>query len=290
MPPSGKPAGSDPARVPLVFLDGIGCDGYVWKYLARDLALHHPIVHLHYRGHGGSPAPADRTRVTIEDLADDVDQMMTAAFGDRNLGAVLCGHSMGVQVALETARRHPERARGLGLMCGSYGHPLRTFHGQRTLEQILPLLQFVVGRVPGIASAIWQTLLPTEMAFEIATRLEINGELVRRRDFYPYLEHMARIDVRLFVDMLAAAGKHTAKEFLPTIDLPTLIVGGERDNFTPASLAKEMHALIVDSEIMIVEDGSHTAPIERPREVNAQVADFLARHFDLAAAAAAETR
>ncbi len=200
--------------MPLVFLDGIGCDGYVWKYLVRDLAPHHPIVHLHYRGHGRSPTPRDRTRVTVEDLADDVEQVMTAAFGDHHRGAVLCGHSMGVQVALETARRHPERARGLLLMCGSYGNPLRTFHGQRTLEQVLPFLQFVVGRIPGIATSLWQTLLPTELAFESCSHAAGDqrraGAAAR---FFPYLEHMARIDVRLFIDMLSGGRSPFGQRF-----------------------------------------------------------------------------
>ena len=63
--------------------------------------------------------------------------MLDAAVGD-GAGAILAGHSMGVQVCLETYRRHRERVDGLVLMCGSYGTPLRTFKGKRTLEQVLP--------------------------------------------------------------------------------------------------------------------------------------------------------
>ncbi len=62
--------------------------------------------------------------------------------------------------------------------------------------------------------------------------------------------------------------------------MPALIVGGERDGFTPVSLAKETHELIAGSELLVIEDGSHTAPIERPVEVDARVVDFLHRHFD----------
>jgi pimeloyl-ACP methyl ester carboxylesterase len=268
-----------PALAPaLVFCDGIGCDGYVWKYLEGELAATHRIVHWHYRGHGRTPMPRDPRRVDISDLADDLAAVLDAAVGD-GAGAVLAGHSMGVQVCLEMYRRHRERVRGLVLMCGSYGTPLRTFKGKRTLEQVLPFVRFAVNRIPGIAQSLATRLLPTELAYQIAMRFEINGELIRRDDFFPYLEHMSRVDVRLFLEMLAAAGRHTARELLPHVAVPTLIVSGDRDGFTPADLSAEMHRLIRHSELHVVQGGSHTAPIERPAEVTERIADFLRKKF-----------
>jgi pimeloyl-ACP methyl ester carboxylesterase len=268
-----------PVDAPVVaFCDGIGCDGYVWKYLEAALATTHRIIHFHYRGHGRTPMPRNPRRVDIADLADDLAAVLDAAAGDGQ-GAVLAGHSMGVQVALEVYRRHQGRVRGLILLCGSYGTPLRTFKGKRTLEQVLPFLRFAVNRIPGIAQSVVARLVPTELAYQIATRFEINGELIRRDDFFPYLQHMARVDVRLFLEMLAAAGRHTARELLPMIAVPTLIVSGDRDGFTPADLSTEMHRLIRDSELHVVAGGSHTAPIERPAEVTERIADFLRKNY-----------
>lgn len=261
----------------LIFCDGIGCTGYVWRYLQRMLAEDYRTVHLHYRGHGQTPAPKDPERVSVSDLADDVVTVLDACETEQ---AVLCGHSMGVQVCLETFRRAPERVAGLMLFCGSYGNPLRTFKGKRSLEELLPLLRFTVGRMPHLVTTFWTHLIPTEIAYQIATRVEINGPLIRREDFWPYLEGMAKIDVRLFLNMLAAAGRHTAREILPSVNVPTLVVAGRRDSFTPVSLSEEMHQLIPASELHIVEDGSHTAPIEKPAEVLARVQDFLRRRLE----------
>jgi pimeloyl-ACP methyl ester carboxylesterase len=263
----------------VVFCDGIGCDGYVWKYLEAELAAHHRTVHWHYRGHGRTPMPRNPRRVDITDLADDLAAVLDAAVGDGE-GAIVAGHSMGVQVCLEMYRRHRERVKGLVLMCGAYGTPLRTFKGKRTLEQVLPFVRFAVNRIPGLAQTVVARLIPTELAYQIATRFEINGELIRRDDFFPYLEHMSRVDVRLFLEMLAAAGRHTARELLPHITVPTLIVSGDRDGFTPAALSEEMHQLIRDSELHVVAGGSHTAPIERPAEVTERIANFLRKKFD----------
>jgi len=258
----------------VVCSDGIGCDGYVWKYLEPELRKSHRVVRWHYRGHGRTPAPQDRTRVGIADLADDLAAVLDSATGS-SAPAILAGHSMGVQVCLEAYRRHRDRVSGLVLLCGSYGTPLRTFKGKRTLEQVLPFVQFAANRLPALSGALWRRLIPTELAFALAKRFEINGELIRREDFLPYLEHMARIDVRLFLDMLAAAGRHSARELLEQIEVPTLIVAGDRDGFTPLALSEEMHHRIRRSELLVVEGGSHTTPIERPAEVSSRVAAFI---------------
>jgi pimeloyl-ACP methyl ester carboxylesterase len=270
-----------PRNAPAVVLcDGIGCDGYVWKYLLRTLTDRWRLVSWHYRGHGRSDPPADPEHIDIVNHADDLASVLDAALGD-GAEAFVAGHSMGVQVSLEFFRRQRPRTRGLLLFCGSYGTPLRTFKGRATLEQVLPWVRFAVRGIPGTVARLWRSVVPTELSYQIATRFELNGQLIRREDFFPYLEHMARVDVRLFLDMLAAAGRHSARPFLDQIDVPTLIIAGERDGFTPAHLSEEMHRCIRGSELHVVRDGSHTAPIERPAEVTARVEAFLSRHAPL---------
>src|SRR5262245_9495810 len=64
-------SGAGDARPTVVLSDGIGCDGFVWKYLERALGERYRILRWHYRGHGRTPAP--RTPGTcMADLADDL--------------------------------------------------------------------------------------------------------------------------------------------------------------------------------------------------------------------------
>ena len=251
----------------MALLDGIGCDGYVWRYL-RPALEGRTVVHAHYRGHGRSNAPRDPGRVTIEDLADD----LAAVLDDAGIArAVLIGHSMGVQVALETYRRHRRRVAGLVLANGAPSHPLRTFHGSATLEKVLPDVQRWLGRAPRAVNRVLRAVVPTRLAFEIAKRVEINGDLVDPADFMPYLEGLARVDIMLFGAMLAAAGHHSAEDVLPTIEVPTLVVAGGRDGFTPPDRSHEMVDAIPGAELLWIEEGSHTTPIERPEAVRAAV-------------------
>lgn len=269
---------------PALFCDGIGCDGYVWRYLREDLADRFGI-HPHYRGHGRTAPPRDPKRVTIEDLADDVATILDDVAVDR---AVLVGHSMGVQVALETYRRHRDRVAGLILVCGAPSHPLKTFRGSAALEDLLPMIQKWIHRVPGVVNRVTRTLLPTRLAYEVASRLEIRRELVEPADFMPYLEGLSRIDARLFVAMLSSAGQHSADDLLPTIEVPTLVVAGSRDGFTPPDRSRAMADAIPDAELLEIEGGSHTAPIERPHLVDSTIRDFVARRIDCAHAISRE--
>ena len=265
-------------HAPLLLCDGIGCDGYVWRYVREDLADRFGL-HPHYRGHGRTAPPRDPRRVSIEDLADDVACVLDDALVER---AVLIGHSMGVQVALETYRRHRDRVAGLVLVCGAPSHPLKTFRGSAALEDLLPTVQRWIHRVPGVITRLTRMVLPTRLAYEVASRLEIRRELVEPADFMPYLEGMARIDTRLFVAMLSAAGQHTADALLPEIAVPTLVIAGARDGFTPPERSREMAGAIPGAELLEIPNASHTAPIERPHLIDWTIRDFLARRIDAA--------
>jgi pimeloyl-ACP methyl ester carboxylesterase len=271
--------GKRDTRSPVLLCDGIGCDGYVWRYLRQDLGDRFGL-HPHYRGHGRTAAPRDPRRVTIEDLADDVACVLDDTLVER---AVLIGHSMGVQVALETYRRHAHRVAGLVLICGAPSHPLKTFRGSAVLDELLPTIQKWIHRAPGVINRVSRLVLPTRLAYEVASRLEIQRDLVEPADFMPYLEGMARVDARLFVAMLSSAGQHSADDLLSHVAVPVLVVAGGRDGFTPPERSRAMAAVIPQAELLEVPDASHTAPIERPHLVDGTIRDFLSRRIDLVA-------
>jgi pimeloyl-ACP methyl ester carboxylesterase len=131
-----------------------------------------------------------------------------------------------------------------------------------------------------VINRVTRTVLPTRLAYEVASRLEIRRELIEPGDFMPYLEGMARIDARLFVAMLSAAGRHSADDLLPEVIAPTLVVAGGRDGFTPPDRSRAIAAAVPNAELLEIPNASHTAPIEHPHLVNFTIRDFLARRID----------
>jgi pimeloyl-ACP methyl ester carboxylesterase len=262
-----------PGRALRAFLcDGVLCDGFIWKYAWDDVAEAVALTHWHYRGHGRSARPKDPDRIDIAAHADDL-WKVRELMGDPP--SVLFGHSMGCQVALENYRFHPENVRGLVLLCGSAGKVTSTFHNGPILELILPKLVEVAEKNPELVRAVWSRI-PPEMALRFALRMgEVDPARTRPEDFMPYLQHMTHVDFPMFLRMVRAAGEHTAEDLLPHIRVPTLIVAGERDTFTPAYLAEAMQKQIPGAELLVLEGGSHVAPLEQHELVRERVLRFL---------------
>jgi pimeloyl-ACP methyl ester carboxylesterase len=78
-----------------------------------------------------------------------------------------------------------------------------------------------------------------------------------------------------FVRTLDSLKDHSAWDHLPFVDVPTLVVGGEGDRFTPVWLSQRMAEHIPQAEYVFVPGGTHTAPLERPGLVNGAVERFL---------------
>lgn len=258
--------------------DGIGCDGFVWKYLKEDLADDYRLIRWHYRGHGRSPKPRDPSRITTVDFADDLATVLDETNTDT---AVLMGHSMGVQVSLECYRRHRDRADALVLVCGAPGHLLKTFRGTTgRLEPLLPSVQKAIAKLPWLFNGISRFLVPTKFAWNVATLLEIDPELVNPVDFMPYLRGLSQVEPAYFVKVLEAATEHSAEDVLPDIAVPTLVIAGEKDGFTPPDLSHRMAEEIPGAELLSIERGSHTAPLERPGMVAGAILRFLDSHLN----------
>lgn len=256
----------------MVLCDGLGCDGFIWKYLLPELRRSHRVIRWHYRGHGRSGIPRDREHIGMAPNCEDLDRILEAT-GTRD--AVVFGHSMGVQVALEFHRRFPNRVLGLVLLCGSYGNPLDTFHDDTLLRRAFPYLRHLVERYPRGARRILELALSTELAVRIALDFEVNKELVRRADLRPYFDHLAKMDPVVFMRTLDSMAEHTGWDHLPHIDVPTLVIGGERDTFTPLWLSRRMADAIPGCDLMIVPGGTHTTLIEQPSLVNERILRFL---------------
>jgi len=265
--------------VTAVLSDGIACDGFIWKYLWDDLARTVSVAHWNYRGHGRSALPVDPAAIELIDLAHDLDAVRRALAAADGAGSepevVLVGHSMGCQVLLEAFRLRREKVRGVVLICGSSGRITHTFKGTNVLAQLLPRFIERVETYPEIARALWSRV-PPEIALQVALLTgEVDKSAIAPEDLMPYMKHMVDIDLPMFLRMLRSAGEHSAADLLPQIDVPTLVIAGENDSFTPPRYAEEMAAAMPQAELMMVQGGTHVVPLERKDLVAARVEKFL---------------
>ena len=256
----------------VVLCDGLACDGFIWRYLAPRLAEHYRVIHWHYRGHGNSLVQGEHPNIGVKIFARDLRRVFDAFEVHE---AHLFGHSMGVQVALEMALAAPQRLLSLVPVCGSYGRPLDNLHGNDLANRAFPYLMRVVRRFPEAAQRLWSRAAAMELVYAYAASREVASHLIRREDFQPYFDHVAKMDIRIFMRLLDDAREHTLETRLAEIHTPTLVIAGERDTVTPVHLSERMEHLLPNASLFVVPEGSHVAPIEQRSLIERRVMRFL---------------
>ena len=83
------------------------------------------------------------------------------------------------------------------------------------------------------------------------------------------------MDFQLFVRMLRAAGEHSAEDFLPQVGVPTLVVAGSKDTFTPPEVSVAMAESIPGARLELIAGGSHILPLEERERLREVLRDFL---------------
>jgi pimeloyl-ACP methyl ester carboxylesterase len=268
----GPPFGD---RRPLVCSNGVGVSVFFWRYVVDGFCGERPVLLWDYRGHGRSQDVSDEHEVSVERCAEDLLLLLE----DRGIeDAVLLGHSMGVQVDFELYRRDPSRVAALVAVLGTAGRPLKTFagmkDGQPVFDLILNLFRAAgprtqevlrrVGRWPGT-----DTLVRLVRA--------VHPRLAPASDLRRYREHLSSMDFPTFARMVEALGEHSAWDLLPRVQVPTLIIAGQRDTFSPLPLSEAMAEALPRSDMILLPDASHAGLVEQPLTINLALRRFLQR-------------
>ncbi len=271
-------AGGGP-RPTFVCCNGLGVSTFFFKYIVERFAEDHGVLVWDYRGHGRStppPEPMDEADLSIETCAEDLHGVLKVAGVSGPI--VLLGHSMGCQVLLEYAYRHPHDVAGMVLLFGTAGRPVDTFLNTSLARPALGLLRRAA-RIGGPKANRW--LRPLYESPLIAPLAAVVGfvdlENIQDKDLKEYLDHLAFLDPRIFLRMAALAGDHDAGPYLPGIEAPALVVAGGRDSFTPLHLSERMAKALPHSELMVLPEATHAAIVEHPHTINDRIAAFVER-------------
>ena len=163
--------------------------------------------------------------------------------------AVLCGHSMGGAVALETVLRARASVRGVVLL-GS-GAKLRV--APAMLEQLRADYQAAVAQ---IVKYFFADPAPERLQWA-AEWMERIGAAQTLRDFQ-------------------ACDTFDAVERLGEVSVPLLALTGDSDKMTPPKLAAAVADRVPGATARIIPGAGHFLMVERAAETNAEIGAFLA--------------
>ena len=262
---------------------GLGGGMRVWHALLERFAPRFRILAWDYRGLYASERPR---RAGIE-LRDHVGDLLALLRHKRVEKPVLVGWSMGVQVALEVHRTHPELPRALVGLFGTAGRVLDTAFDSpltaRVVPGVLRVLRAVgtnfqslgprLARAPGFASGFVRAARSAGLA---APGLDVDA-------FRDIAEAWTRLDLALYAHHFDALFRHDAWDLLPEIRTPSLLVAGGRDRFTPPHLAERMAKTLPDAHFELLPDATHFGLIEEPDEIADAIARFAEERLGIPA-------
>jgi len=239
---------------PLVLLHGYVGDGpTTWRRQVEGLCEEFTVVAWDAPGAGDSSDPPESFGMAgyADCLAGFVDRL-------RLEKPHVAGLSFGGALALELCRRHPAVPMTLILASAyaGWGGSLSAEVAEQRLQQALVLADLAPDEFMG-------ALLPT--MFSEATAPETVDEFgASMLAFHPAgFRAMAR------------ASAEDLRDVLPGINVPTLLVYGDKDVRAPLTVAEDLEAAISGSMLVVLPDTGHLCNIEAPDDFNRAVRNFL---------------
>ncbi len=223
------------------------------------------VVAFDAEGHGQSEKAK---LMTIDDITANTRDNIIRDL--RDLGKLLhlppriglIGHSLvGGGIAQLCAIRYPELVSWLGLL--NTGTILIDNVVRNVFWNALPTfirIQYATFvRNPDILKNILDKMLPF-------IHLAIAGELEKSARPPPELDVLIQMEIKEMFNSPIPAER---------VNVPSIIMGAELDDFAPLELAKELHAKINNSGLKIIPMAGHFAPAHHWEEVNQYLLEFI---------------
>jgi pimeloyl-ACP methyl ester carboxylesterase len=241
----------------LVLLHGGVSDSREWRRQFEGLSDAFTVVAWDAPGCGRSSDPLGS--FSMSEYADCLAGFIDAL----GLGRPhVAGLSFGGTVALELFRRHPRVPRTLVLAPAYTG-----WAGSLPPETVTERLEGVIRDSQLSAGEFAARWLPTLFSDDAPRPLRDElGAIIA--DFHPH-------GVRAMARAMAEAD---LRDVLRQIDVPTLLLYGERDVRSPLSIAEDLHSRIRDSTLVVLPGVGHQINMEAADQFNATLREFLVRH------------
>ncbi len=231
---------------PLLLLPGLVCDRAVWAPLLPVLGQVADCRVADYGELASIPAMAERV------LASAPPRF------------ALAGHSMGGRVALEIMRRAADRVERLALL--DSGFQARPGGAPGALEQDQRHALIALARREGMRAMGLEWLKGMVHAARHSDQAltDAIADMVAR---HPLPVFAAQVEALL--------ARPDATDVLRGIRCPTLFGCGRQDAWSPLARHVEMAGLVPHSNLVVIEESGHMAPMERPARCAVQLAAWF---------------
>ena len=261
----------------IIFNYGLMCN---WAHFKPQIIfleeLGYKILLHDYRGHYSSSCPDGLETCTFDKMTTDLNELINHL---KIESCIMIGHSMGVNITLEYATRFPLLVKKMILISGSVFPPQDVMFDGNAVEILTPLTKWITTSFPKQFNYIWKTSFKNPIARFIIKDGGFNKQQVDDEFVQLYMKKISELPKEIFLHLLDEMKFHGAINHLEKINIPTLIIGGDKDKVIPNYLQKILHEKISLSELYIVKNGSHVPQIDFPDFVNSRLRTFLLKPF-----------
>jgi 3-oxoadipate enol-lactonase len=245
--------------IPIILIHGLFLDHTAFAKQIDTFNDRHRIVAIDIHGHGAS-SELDRSLSLDEMAADYFDLVQQLGIEQ----AIWGGVSLGGMTSLRIAIGHPEAVLGLLLLNTNAG---------KGAEKKVPSVDGL--NAPLTMRFLWHTKFLKNKVLEAGlfgrTTLETKPDLQRI-----WVEKMKPISSRSMKHSIEAVlGAESILEQLSSIQVPTIVAGGDEDIALPMSASRDIHDRIANSVLVEIEQCGHSSSIEQPKRVNQLLEQLL---------------
>lgn len=247
----GKPF--DAGKPALLFIHGAANDHSVWHLQSRHFAHHGwNVMAVDLPGHGRSEG---KPRGSISEYS----QWLIAFLDNANIRrAVVVGHSMGSLIALETALRAPDRLAQLVLVGAAVPMNVSSTLLDAARDDTPTAIEMLNHWGHGPQARLGQSAVPGASLTGTYRRL------------------LARANPGvLHADLAACAGYSVTPEALADMNVPTLILVGEKDQLTPSRAGLALQSMLPLARAVTLGGAGHGMMYESPGPALEAMARFL---------------
>lgn len=265
-------APAPPGAPLLVLLHGLASNATRWTEFVEHTRLRGRwgLLRLDLRGHGDSFTRRGIGLARwIEDLRELLDQ-------EQHSSAVLAGHSVGAQLALQFAARHPQRCRALVLIDPVFREALAG--ALRPAARLAPLLRLLAAAIEALnCLGLRRRALPARDLRALDERAR--REWIERGGGRELAARYSSVweDLRFFPVAAYLRELHVLAEPLPApqaLPMPVLALLSAQPSFVEPARVRRALARLPETTVEPL-DTSHWPLTERPREVTVAIERWL---------------
>lgn len=258
---------------PLILVYGIACIINHWHHQIEYFSKRYQVITFDLRGHQKSNPVANMNNLTMSALANDIRGLMKHL---KLKKAHFAGHSFGAPLLLAVYDESPESFYSMTFINGFARNPIKGMFG---LDVIEPFFFFVKGQYeqqPEVWKTLWKLAVDNPMAMYLAAIAGgFNLKVAHFKDIEVYMRGVARLNLEVFLALFAVLMEYNGESVLEKIEVPVLIISGEKDLVTPIRYQHHIKEKIKHSEFVLVPYGSHCTQLDFPDYTNLKIEKFL---------------